>query len=141
MLKSIKVRDYMTTHLLTFHADTDLYAAIGLLLEHRVSGAPVVDDQGSLIGLLAETDCLRGILSGAYFEETGGVVGGCMNPQVETVSAEMSVIEVAERLLHGGHHRLPVVDDGQLLGQISCRDVLRAIKAFAQHESGQHPVD
>ena len=57
MLKSIKVRDYMTTHLLTFRADTDLYTAIGLLLEHRVSGAPVLDEQGALSGLLAETAC------------------------------------------------------------------------------------
>ena len=138
MLKSIKVRDYMTTHLLTFRADTDLYTAIGLLLEHRVSGAPVLDEQGALIGLLAETDCLRGILSGAYFEETGGTVGACMNPRVESVGADMSVIEVAERFLHGGHRRLPVVEEGRLLGQISCQDVLRAVKEFAQHESRQH---
>lgn len=137
MLKSIKVRDYMTTHLVTFRGDTDLYSAIGLLLEHRISGAPVIDDQGSLIGLLSETDCLRGILSGAYFEETGGVVGAYMNPQVETISAEVSVIEVAERLLHGGHRRLPVVEEGRLLGQISCHDVLRAVKEFAQHEREQ----
>lgn len=136
MLKSIKVRDYMTTHLVTFHGDTDLYSAIGLLLEHRISGAPVIDDQGSLIGLLSETDCLRGILSGAYFEETGGTVSAYMSPQVETIYAEMSVIEVAERLLHGGHRRLPVVEEGRLLGQISCHDVLRAVKEFAQHERG-----
>ena len=137
MLKSIKVRDYMTTHLLTFKADTDLYSAIDLLLEHRISGAPVVDDQGNLIGLLAETDCLRGILSGAYFEETGGLVGAYMNPKVVSVSPETSVIEVAERLLHGGHRRLPVVEEGRLLGQVSCHDVLLAVKEFAQHERHQ----
>lgn len=137
MLKSIKVRDYMTTHQVTFHADTDLYAAIDLLLEHRLSAAPVVDEQGDLIGLLTEIDCLRGILSGAYYEESGGTVSACMTTRVETVAAELSVIEVAERLLQGGHHHLPVVADGRLLGQISCQDVLRAVKQFAQHESGQ----
>jgi CBS domain-containing protein len=78
MLKSIRVRDYMATHQLTFHADTDLYTAIDLLLEHRISAAPVIDEQGALIGLLTEIDCLRGILSGAYFEETGGTVSACM---------------------------------------------------------------
>ncbi len=134
MLKSIKVRDYMTTHLVTFKPDTDLYSAINLLLEHRISGAPVVDEQGNLIGLLAETDCLRGILSGAYFEETGGLVGSCMNAKVESVSPDTSVIEVAERLLRGGHRRLPVVEEGRLLGQVSCHDVLLAVKEFAQHE-------
>lgn len=52
MLKSIKVRDYMTRHLVTFRSDTDLFTAINRLLEHRISGAPVVDSQGHLIGLL-----------------------------------------------------------------------------------------
>ncbi|WP_373387453.1 CBS domain-containing protein [Pseudomonas alcaligenes] len=137
MLRSIKVRDYMATHLVTFKADTDLYRAIGVLLEHRISSAPVVDEQGRLIGLLAEADCLRGILSGAYFEQTGGLVGSCMNPRVETVSPDCSVIEVAERFLHGGHRHLPVVEEGRLLGQISCHDVLLAVKEFAQHDAGQ----
>jgi CBS domain-containing protein len=136
MLRSIRVRDYMSTHLLTFRPDTDLYCAIDLLLEHRIAAAPVVDEQGQLIGLLAETDCLRGILSGAYFEQTGGLVGACMNPRVETVAPDASVIEVAEHFLQGGHRRLPVVEDGRLLGQISCHDVLLAVKEFAQHEQG-----
>lgn len=137
MLKSIKVRDYMATHQVTFHADTDLYTAIDLLLEHRIAAAPVIDEQGVLIGLLTEIDCLRGILSGAYFEETGGTVGACMTTRVETVAADLSVIEVAERLLHGGHGHLPVVAEGRLLGQIGCEDVLRAVKQFAQHEPGR----
>ena len=72
MLRSIKVRDYMTSHLLTFRPDTDLYRAIGLLLEHRLSAAPVLDEAGQLLGLLAETDCLRGILSGAISSRPAG---------------------------------------------------------------------
>jgi CBS domain-containing protein len=136
MLRSIRVRDYMTTHLLTFRPDTDLYQAIGLLLEHRISAAPVVNEAGQLVGLLAETDCLRGILSGAYFEQTGGLVGSYMNSRVDTVSPDASVIEVAERFLHGGHRHLPVVEEGRLLGELSCHEVLQAVKEFAQHEQG-----
>lgn len=136
MLRSIRVRDYMTTHLLTFRPDTDLYQAIGLLLEHRISAAPVVNEAGQLVGLLAETDCLRGILSGAYFEQTGGLVGSYMNSRVDTVSPDASVIEVAERFLHGGHRHLPVVAEGRLLGELSCHEVLQAVKEFAQHEQG-----
>ncbi|WP_237044095.1 CBS domain-containing protein [Aquipseudomonas alcaligenes] len=136
MLRSIKVRDYMTTHLLTFRPDTDLYRAIGLLLEHRLSAAPVVDEAGQLLGLLAETDCLRGILSGAYFEQTGGLVGSCMNSQVDTVSPDASVIEVAERFLQGGHRHLPVVEAGRLLGELGSHEVLLAVKEFAQHDRG-----
>ncbi|MGE8495898.1 MAG: CBS domain-containing protein [Pseudomonas sp.] len=136
MLKSIKVRDYMTRHLVTFRSDTDLFTAINRLLEHRISGAPVVDSQGHLIGLLSEGDCLRGILSGAYYEAIGGNVSAYMTTEVETISPELDIIEVSERFLRGRRRRMPVVENGRLIGQISRSDVLRAVKQFAQHEQG-----
>lgn len=136
MLKSIKVRDYMTRHLVTFRADTDLFTAINRLLEHRISGAPVIDSQGHLIGLLSEGDCLRGILSGAYYEAIGGNVGTYMTTEVETTSPEADIIEISERFLRGRRRRMPVIEDERLIGQISRSDVLRAVKEFAQHEQG-----
>ncbi|WPC05978.1 CBS domain-containing protein [Pseudomonas sp. MBLB4123] len=137
MLKSIKVRDYMTRHLVTFRSDTDLFTAINRLLEHRISGAPVVDSQGHLIGLLSEGDCLRGILSGAYYEAIGGTVSGYMVTDVETISPEVDIIEVSQRFLRGRLGRIPVIENGRLVGQISRSDVLRAVKEFAQHEQGK----
>lgn len=140
MLKSIKVRDYMTRHLVTFRSDTDLFTAINRLLEHRISGAPVVDSQGHLIGLLSEGDCLRGILSGAYYEAVGGTVSTYMTTTVETVSPEADIIELSERFLRGRRRRMPVIENGRLVGQISRHDVLRAVKEFAQHEQGELSV-
>ncbi|MBU1331334.1 MAG: CBS domain-containing protein [Gammaproteobacteria bacterium] len=137
MLKSIKVRDYMTRRLVTFRTDMDLFTAIHRLLEHRISGAPVVDDSGALLGLLSEGDCLRAILSGAYYESVGGRVGDYMTRTVETVSPETDIIEVSQRFLDGRRRRLPVVEAGRLVGQISRHDVLRAVKEFAQHDQGQ----
>jgi len=136
MLKSIKVRDYMTRHLVTFRSDTDLFAAINRLLEHRISGAPVVDSQGHLIGLLSEGDCLRGILSGAYYEAVGGNVSAYMTREVETISPEADIIEVSERFLRSRRRILPVVEEGRLCGLIGRHDVLRAVKEFAQHDQG-----
>ncbi|AEB59668.1 CBS domain-containing protein [Ectopseudomonas mendocina] len=140
MLKSIKVRDYMTRHLVTFRSDTDLFTAINRLLEHRISGAPVVDSQGHLVGLLSEGDCLRGILSGAYYEAVGGTVSTYMTTAVETVSPEADIIELSERFLRGRRRRMPVIENGRLVGQISRHDVLRAVKEFAQHEQGELSV-
>ncbi len=134
MLKSIKVRDYMTRHLLTFRPETDLYEAIGLLLEHRVSGAPVVDGHGHLVGILSTDDCLRHVISDAYYEASGGSVGSLMTTEVESISPETSILEAGERMFHGSRRRLPVLDAGQLVGQISRHDVLKAVKAFAQHD-------
>ena len=133
MLKSVKVRDYMTRHLVTFRAETDLFTAIELLLEHRISGAPVIDAYGRLIGLLSEGDCLRGTLQGAYYESSGGTIGAYMTTQVETTSPETDIIRVAEQFLQGNRRRLPVVEAGKLVGMISRHDVLHAVKGFAQH--------
>ncbi|MGX5220510.1 MULTISPECIES: CBS domain-containing protein [Pseudomonas] len=141
MLKSIKVRDYMTTHLVTFRAETDLFTAINRLLEHRIAGAPVVDSQGRLVGLISEGDCLRATLSGAYYESIGGTVGDYMSRNIETITPETSVIEVSERFLQGKLGRMPVIADGRLVGQISRSDVLRAAKEFAQHEQGRSQAD
>lgn len=140
MLKSIKVRDYMVQHLLTFRADTDLFTAIDLLLEHRISGAPVVDAQGYLIGLLSEDDCLRGILAGAYHEAIGGQVEGYMVREIETLSPEADIVDVAERFLQGWR-LMPVVEQGRLIGQISSHDLLRAVKEFAQHGQGRYVAE
>ena len=135
MPKSIKVRDCMTRHPVSFRADTDLMRAIELLLEHHLSAVPVVDEHGLLIGLLSEGDCLRGMLSGSYYDAVGGAVAAYMATAVESVGPETDIIEVAGRFIEGGRHRLPVVENGHLLGLISRHDVLRAIKSFAQHDA------
>lgn len=137
MLKSIKVRDYMTRHLVTFRSDTDLFTAINRLLEHRISGAPVIDSQGHLIGMLSEGDCLRGILSGAYYEGAGGCVSAYMTTDVETIGPDVDIIALSERFLSGRRGRLPVIEGGRLIGQVSRHDALRAVKEFAQHDLGR----
>ncbi len=96
----------------------------------------MVDGQGHLVGLLSEGDCLRGILSGAYYESAGGDVSAYMTTDVEVISPEADIIEISERFLRGRRRRLPVVEGGRLIGQVSRSDVLRAVKEFAQHDQG-----
>ena len=62
MLKSIKVRDYMTRGLITLTPEMDLFEAIGILQTNKISGAPVIDENGHLLGMLSEGDCLRTVL-------------------------------------------------------------------------------
>lgn len=133
MLKSVRVRDYMATGLITFSPDTELFEAINTLLEYKISGAPVVQD-GVLVGLISEVDCLRAILALTYHEEElGGQVKDCMTTEVETVPSDATIIEVAKTFIDKGRRRLPVVEGNKLVGQISRRDILRAVEAFAQH--------
>jgi CBS domain-containing protein len=137
MLKSVKVRDYMTTSLVVFRPQTELFHAIDQLLRSKISGAPVVDDEGHLVGVLSEVDCLKGILSGSYYdyESLGGTVSECMSTLVETVAVEDDILQVSERFIRNGRRRFPVVDNGKLVGQISRRDVLRAVKDFVSPEA------
>jgi len=133
MLRSVKASDYMADKLITFTPDTDLFDAINLLLEHRITGAPVICEDGKLIGLLSEADCLKAILTLTYHEEEmGGRVGDYMSPEVYTINHDADIIAVAEDFINNGRRRLPVVKDGKLVGQISRRDVLRAVEQFAQ---------
>lgn len=137
MLKSIKVQAYMTRRLVTFRPEMDLFTAINRLLEHGIASAPVIDSEGYLIGMLSESDCLRAILSGAYFEDAHGTVGNYMTSAVDTIAGEADIIEAAETFLRGQRRRLPVLESGRLVGIIARSDVLRAVKEFAQHDEGR----
>lgn len=128
MLKSIAVRDYMSANLVTFTPDTDVLTAIHKLLENGISGAPVVDDHGTLIGMLSEKDCLKVALQASYEEMPAGKVGEYMNHSVATVHADTGIVEVAKMFMQGGYRRYPVLEENRLVGQISRRDVLRALE-------------
>ena len=125
--KSALVRNYMARDLISFYPDTDVLDAIHDLVKHRVAGAPVVDHHGDLIGMLSELDCMRIALEASYYGQRGGPVSDYMTSNVDTVDAEMNIIDLAERFRTSQFRRFPVVKDGRLVGQISRRDVLRAL--------------
>ena len=130
MLKIVKVREYMTGDLICFSPETELAKAIETLVRHGISGGPVVDSNKRLVGMLSESDCLKGILTGSYFEEASVSVAEVMSTVVDTIEADADIIKAAEQFVSRGIRRLPVLDDGRLVGQISRRDVLRAVSTF-----------
>ncbi len=127
MSKVILVREVMATGLLTLNPETPIFQAILLLLKNRVSGAPVVNDTGTLVGVLSEKDCLRIYANEAFFSQNaGGMVSDYMSTQLLTADPDDDVFKAADIFLKNSFRRLPVVDDGHLVGQISRRDVLQA---------------
>ena len=127
MLASVAVKDYMTKSLVTFTPDMGVLRAIQMLVEQRISGAPVLDEQGNLVGILSEKDCMKVALSAGYHGEWGGRVSEYMSEGVEAVEVDTSILEVAEKFMKGEVRRYPVVKENRLVGQISRRDVLRAL--------------
>ena len=80
-------RDIMTKKILSLSPDMSIESAISILLKNQISGAPVVDEENRLVGMLSEKDCLRIFANGAYNVLPGGVVSKYMSTTVETVSA------------------------------------------------------
>lgn len=126
-LSAYSVSDYMTTNLLTFKPDTDVMSAIGTLVKHGHSGAPVCDDAGLLVGMLSEKDCLKVAVVANYEGVSPGVVRDFMSHHVASLSPELTLLEAATRFLDAPYKRFPVVESGRLVGQISRSDILRAI--------------
>lgn len=130
MLKSMLVADYMSRRVITLSPDQSVHDAILVLLEHKISGAPVLDESGKLKGMFSESDCLKGALEASYHSTEIGSVSEYMTLDLQTVSGETSILDAAEIFLADHRRRLPVVDDGKLVGQISRRDLLRAMDDF-----------
>jgi CBS domain-containing protein len=128
MSKSGTANDFMSTDLIVFTPDMDIHRAIKALLEHRISGAPVVDGQGILVGILTKKDCFKIAFSASYHKEWGGRVSEFMSAEVETIDAEADIVEVAELFLKSRYRRFPVMKNGRLVGVISRHDVLRALE-------------
>jgi predicted transcriptional regulator len=128
MLHEVAVKDFMSASLVTFKQDMPVLDAIQQLVELRISGAPVVDNLGNLVGMLSEKDCLKVALNTGYYEELGGSVSEYMTTKVETVESTASILELARFFLETPFKRFPVIgEDNTLVGQISRADVLRAI--------------
>lgn len=123
----MRVRDIMVTKPLMFTSDTDLLDAVCVLVKRRISGAPVVDERGNLIGLLTERDFLEAALVAGYHGERGGCVGDYMSRDVQAVNADDSLLDVATRFIESKRRRYPVIEDNRVVGVVARRDVLRAV--------------
>jgi len=127
LLDSKRVRDYMARNLVTFTPDTEVLSAIHQIVKHRISGAPVVDRDGKLVGMLSEKDCLKVALVAGAEGVPAGLVEDFMSRNASTVDADVSLLDIANRFIDAPFKRFPVVENGQLVGQISRSDILRAI--------------
>jgi CBS domain-containing protein len=125
-------KEAMSRHLITLHPEMDVLEAVRILVAERLSGAPVLDQVGNLVGILTERDCMHVALDAGYFSEDGGRVANFMKTDVVTVEAHTPIAEIAERFASSHFRRLPVTEQGKLIGIISRRDVLKQLEAAWQ---------
>jgi CBS domain-containing protein len=144
---SVKVADVMVTNIISVQPGSTVADAARMMLANHVTGLPVLDAAGSLVGIVTEGDLLRraeigtdgkkfGWLRGFllpssvaadYVETHARHVSGVMTHNPVIVTPETSLTEVAELMLRKHIKRLPVLEDGVLLGVISRTDLLRLL--------------
>ena len=128
MHKIPTARDCMSTWFTTLRPDMEIYEAIEVLEKKRAAGAPVLDSDGNLLGILTEKDCLRVISNGAYQDLASGTVRDYMSEPKAIVTTDMDLFTVAKQFLDTNFAVLPVLENGKPVGRISRLDMLRGIQ-------------
>jgi CBS domain-containing protein len=123
----LRVRDHMTTDVLTVTPQTEITQVVRMMIDRDVSGVVVVDSNGKVVGIVTERDCIAVAAAAGYYDDWGGPVEDFMSKTVQTVAPDEILADVATRMTSSPHRRFPVVEQGRLVGLISRRDVLRAM--------------
>lgn len=124
-MTQITARDFMVDKLITLRPRMDVLDAVQLLLEHGVSGAPVVDGKGRYLGVFSEECSMQVLLDAAYEELPVTDVAAFMDTEAQTIGPDTHLLSVAQVFLLTPYRRLPVLDEGRLVGMVSRRDVLK----------------
>lgn len=148
----MQVRDVMTRNVVSVKADDSILSAARLMLQNRISGLPVLDANGALVGVVTEGDFLRrgelgttkrrprwvefllgpGKLAQEYVHQSGRKVFDVMTRAPHTVSEDDTLESVVTQMERHRVKRLPVMRDGKLVGIISRANLLHALASLAR---------
>ena len=156
----MNAKDVMTTDVLTVNQDASVLEAVRLMLQRRISGLPVVDASGALIGMVSEGDFLRrselgtqprhprwieflmgaGRLADEYIHTSGRKVREVMTNTVYSVTEEVPLEEIVELMEHRRIKRVPVLSGNKITGIVTRSNLLRAFAGF-MHEAPHASAD
>jgi CBS domain-containing protein len=119
------VRDIMSTTVQTIHRDTILSEVEVIFVTHKISGAPLIDDLGQLVGFVSKSDVIR-------FDSTGEDPSYAMaheiaNPKVIIIEPSESIEKAAQKMLHEHVNHLVVMEDGAMVGVLSAFDFVKLV--------------
>jgi CBS domain-containing protein len=117
----MKVADLMTREVVSVPPGASLKEAAGLLVENSISGLAVVDEKGGVLGVLSETDIVAAEAGGAHT-----LVGEAMTTPPVTIDADRLAVDAAKLMIADSVNRLPVLENGKLVGIVTRADLVRA---------------
>jgi CBS-domain-containing membrane protein len=149
----MKAMDVMVRDVVTVKPETDVASAIKLLIEHDISALPVVDDGGRVVGMLSEADLVRraeigtdkqrpwwlealtpgSMLAEEFAKAQGLRVSEVMSPHVVSASEETPLAEIATLLEKHRIKRVPIIEDGKLVGIEGQTVIATGPYAFVRH--------
>ena len=126
--KTLLVSDIMRRDLVLFTKDQSIHEVMKKFIKYRISGGPVVDNTGKLIGVISEADCMKEISDSRYFNLPilDKTVAHFMTSKVDTIDASKTIFEAASMFFKTTRRRFPVLDKNRLVGQISRKDIVIA---------------
>ncbi len=138
MPDSLNIKDSMNPNPITVSPDASLSEIAKVTLAHKISGVLVVDKSKKLLGMVSELDILRELTKGIYHEGRNASslkAQDIMTKEVTVVSPDAQLFDVMTSMLNQGQRRRPVIENGKLIGQVTCRQLLKIITSFSRFQS------
>lgn len=120
----------MRTEFPTFRRDTPIREAVGVFVDTGWAAAPVVDDKGTLIGIMSQKDCFRTALNASYYRQWTDRVEQHFSAEVETLDVETDIVTAAQAFIDNPYRAYPVTRHGLLVGMLNREDLLKAFLEF-----------
>lgn len=121
------VEDIMTKDVLSVHPQTSVYDAAKILVDNGVSGLPVLDTQGKLVGIVSEKDLIVILDFLGTHQAKDARISECMTKDIVVCAPDMKTEDAARLLVQRNIKRMPVVADDKLVGVVSRRDILKGV--------------
>jgi predicted transcriptional regulator len=128
--KLLSARDIMTPPGIVLRPEMNLFRAIPIKVKHNITGCPVTDSNAKLLGILSELDCMKVIASDTFYADdytSDILVSHYMTTDVLTIAADTGIFRIANFFFEHTLRRIPVLEEGRLIGQITRREVLKGI--------------
>jgi CBS domain-containing protein len=126
----VKAKDIMSRTVTTVHEYANVMEVIKLLVEHNVTGLPVVDDSGRLLGMVTEKDILMLLLYDPNVK--GKTVTDLMTIEIVHFDEDENLMSIFESLVQSNFRRVPILSEGRLVGIVSRRDIIKFLSAKAR---------
>lgn len=120
-------RDIMVKRVISLRPEMDVFEACTTLIKNKISGAPVIGSDGTFLGIFSEGCCMNVMIEGSYGQLPTTRVDAYMQTDIETITEDTDLLTIAQIFKSLQARRLAVLREGKLVGQISRRDLLKAI--------------